>query len=217
MESVNYDPLSFNQSSQSAQHVQECFLQGSVFDKSVDQLHERLQGLCENVTPEALMEHEKTYNMKQPNSSQPIVVKVVKAHLRGSFPIQMKYCGTVDGANTKSKLANSRTVVTVACNKDPDEFLKQLGFTMMFEAQIKGHFYRKGHIKVVVAKLVNITKTFDQSKLDKVNTSHIVEASLSSSSRDDRAAEELSRFAQGLKPIVNLEKMDLRTIMGAFK
>jgi len=217
MESVNYEPISVVQSSV-AQHAQECFLQGSVFDKSVDQLHERLQGLCENVSPEALMEHEKTYHMKQPNSSLPIVVKVVKAVFpRGSFPIQMKYCGTVDGANTKSKRANSRTVVTVSCNKDPDEFLKQLGFTMMFEAQIKGHFYRKGHIKITVAKLVNITKTFDQSKLDKVATSHMVEASLSSASRDDRAAEELFRFAQGLKPIVNLEKMDMMKILSAFK
>jgi len=214
VESVDYQPLSITQNSQ---NTQECFLQGSIFDQHVNQLHDRLRGLCDNVQPFSFIDHERTYFMKTMQQTVPIIVKASRAISKFPStpgPWQLKYYGTID-SGSRNKAAMTRSVVTVACNKNPDDFLKELGFTLQYEVQLRGKLYRKGNIKIVVAKLMS--KNFDDSKYENIAQSNLVEISAPATARDEKVSIELKNFAQNLRPIVHLDKIDPKRMLQAFQ
>lgn len=208
MESVDYQPLSVSQNSV---NTQECFLQGSIFDSCVEQLNERLRGLCDNVPAEQVVDNERNYLLKAGNNA-PIHVKVCRTIAKNNVPLQLKYVGATDGNRNKSTM--TRSTVTVACNKGPDDFLKELGFQVQYDVQLRGKLYRKGNIKIIVAKILS---KFDQNKYKAASSSHLVEISAPATARDETVSSELKIFAQSLRPIVHLDKVDNKKMQQAFQ
>ncbi|XP_076803713.1 mediator of RNA polymerase II transcription subunit 18-like [Clavelina lepadiformis] len=213
MNDASYHPLSAD--SASNVNLQEFFLQGSVLDGSIDKLFGRLQGICDNVKPEMFTDRERTYYLSTPGLTTSVMVKACKSIIQPSAPWQIKYIGNIEAAD-HTKPAMIRSNVTVAVSQDPSQFLEELGFILRYEVVLRGQFYRKGNLKVTVAKLLLnsgiAASTFDATKLEAANTSHLVEISALSLMRDDGVAEEVRRFAQLLAPIAMMEKVDHRRI-----
>ncbi|XP_078486120.1 blcap protein [Ciona intestinalis] len=207
VDAADYQPLSGD--APVIANMQEFFLQGSVLDTCVDKIHERLQGLCDNVSPEAFTDHERTYVMRNTTSNMPITVKACQSLVdKSAAPWQIKYMGNTDvGDRTKSAMI--RSSVSVAVSKDPSEFLEDLGFVLQFEVILKGYFYRKGRLKITVAKL---SGSIDPSKHEAGNMSHLIELSALASPLDESAGDEVRIFSQFLRPIVYLDKVDVRRL-----
>ena len=212
VENVDYQPLSI---SETPNNTQECFLQGSIIDEYVGQLHDRLKGLCDNVPPSPFTDHERNYVMKNIDSAAQIHVTVCKSVGQDHLPYQLKYVGTT-GSTNRNKVAMTRSVVTVACNREPDSFLKELGFTLQYETQLHGHLYRKGIIKIKVARLLSKIN-FDMAKYESASTSFLVEVSAPSNVRDETVSNEIKKFAQSLHPIIHLDKIDPKKMQQAFQ
>jgi len=69
---------------------------------------------------------------------------------------------------------------------------------------------RKGRIKVTVSKVFKIGGPGSNvDNLDPVSQSHLVELSVLAPSGNDAVAEDMKLFAEQLKPLVSLDKVDL--------
>ena len=77
-----------------------------------------------------------------------------------------------------------------------------------YEFICKGSIFRKGRIKVTVTK---ISKMMDN--LEPLTASHLVELSVLAPSGNDAVGEDMKIFADQLKPLVMLDKFDLRRPM----
>jgi len=218
-ENIDYAPnLMLAQPGQSKNmKTQECYLQGSIFNQFVDQLHDRLQGLCDNVPPETFREHERTYMMKNPNGTAQ-TVKVCQAFGKTKVPFQLKYVG-LDSSSGRNKLSMTRSIVTVACNKDPVDFLKELGFVLQFETQTNGTIYKKkisrgNSLKIIVAKLMS-KQNFELNN-EHLNNSHMVEVSAPSQQHEsETVSQEVRNFALALRPIVMVDKLEQKQMQMA--
>ena len=209
VEAVNYQPLSGDNIAGNV-NLQEYYLQGSIYDSYVDKLRERLQGLCDNVEPTTFTDHERTYYLKNPLSqAPPIVVKTCKSIIQPNTPWQMKYVGSTDGPRDKSTLI--RSSVTVATSTDPGKFLEDLGFQMQFEITLNGFFYRKGNMKITVAKIAGPHQNPGNEAVAGKD-SYIVEISALATPRDESVGNEIRLFASHLKPIISLDKIDPRRL-----
>ena len=211
MTEATYHPLSSDVSMNI--NLQEYFLQGSIPDSSLDKLRERLKGLCDNVEEKHFKDLERTYILTGSSPTLPvnIVAKASKSYDNPSVPWQLRYIGPTDtGDRSKSTLIRSN--VTLAVSDDPTKFLEELGFVFKFQTDIEGYFYRKGRVKVIVAKLCPHSNSYDRSKLDSVLNSFFVEISALSSSGDKQAGDEVRNISQLLHPLVVLEKLDHRQL-----
>merc|ERR1719318_1613145 len=76
----------------------------------------------------------------------------------------------------------------------------------------KGSIFRKGRIKVTVSKVYKIVGAA-MDNLEPVTGSHLVELSVLAPSGQDAVGEDMKNFADQLKPLVMLDKFDLRRSM----
>ena len=74
----------------------------------------------------------------------------------------------------------------------------------------KGSIFRKGRIKVTVSK---VYKIIGADNLEGVTGSHLVELSVLAPSGQDAVGEDMKNFADQLKPLVMLDKFDIRRAM----
>lgn len=208
MAQATYHPLSPDLSMNI--NLQEYFLQGSVPDANVSKLRERLKGLCDNVAEKIFKDHERTFVLPSTSGTIPvnIIAKASKSLDNPALPWQLRYIGPTE----TSKPTMTRSNVTTAVSDDPSKFLEELGFVHKFRTDVEGYFYRKGRVKIVVAKMVPYQNSFDKSKVDSVFNSHLVEVSSLSSSVDKLAMDEVRSVAQLLAPLVMLEKLDHRQL-----
>ena len=77
-----------------------------------------------------------------------------------------------------------------------------------YEYISRGLIFRKGRIKVTVSKIFKVGSNLDN--LEGVTASHLVELSVLAPSGNDAVAEDMKSFADQLKPLVMLDKFDLR-------
>ena len=77
-----------------------------------------------------------------------------------------------------------------------------------YEYISRGLIFRKGRIKVTVSKIFKVGSNLDN--LEGVTASHLVELSVLAPSGNDAVAEDMKNFADQLKPLVMLDKFDLR-------
>jgi len=139
-----------------------------------------------------------------------------------SNPWQLRYLGQPEiGAKTLV-----RSCYDIACSENAVEFLTQLGFRLEFEFANKGLIFRKGRMKITVSKVYkiiggvgvpgqpppppNAQPNGPNEVLDPLSGSHLVELSVLAPSGSDKVAEDMKNFAEQLKPLVVLDKIDPR-------
>ena len=211
MAEATYHPLSPDLSMNI--NLQEYFLQGAINETHLDKLRERLRGVCDNVGEKRFRDLERTYSLAGPSSTVPvnIIAKASRSMDKPDVPWQLRYIGPTDTGD-RSKNTMIRSNVTVAVSDDPTKFLEELGFIYKFQTEVEGYFYRKGRVKIIVAKLIPSPNSYDSGKLQIALNSYLVEVSALSQSGDKTASDEVAVFFQLLYPLVQLEKLDHRIL-----
>ncbi|CAG0890809.1 unnamed protein product [Darwinula stevensoni] len=143
---------------------QEYFIQGSILDSNRDVLIHRLKGLCDNVDSdtENFHEHEMIFTLQLGNMvQQHLTLRVRRALDQGldpsTTPWMLRYCGTTEYGDGKSRVTPVRSSIDVACTCNVVEFLNELGFKLDFEYMLKGQVFRKGRMKITLSKIFRET------------------------------------------------------------
>ncbi|XP_019614915.1 PREDICTED: mediator of RNA polymerase II transcription subunit 18-like isoform X3 [Branchiostoma belcheri] len=195
--------------------MQEYLLQGSVLDSSCETLLHRLRGLSDNVEagPEAFVDQEQVYILRG-SQTPPVLLRARRAlDQPDSLPCQLRYVGTAEaGIGDKSRSTLVRTCIDVATSDNVTTFLTDMGFRLDHECVVKGFLFTKGCIKVTVSKIFRLTVPGNTENLEPLSLSHLVELSVVSPSGQDEVADTMKLFAEQLKPIVQLEKVDHRRL-----
>jgi mediator of RNA polymerase II transcription subunit 18 len=192
---------------------QEYLLQGSILDAHVDVLKHRLRGLCDNVDSgqETFHERELVYSI-QGTTSQPLNLRVRRSvdpvALAADVPWQLRYIGQPELGNRPTIV---RSCYDIACSDNAVEFLTELGCRLEFEYVAKGFLFRKGRMKVTVSKIFKPPPLGAPSESnDPLTNSHLVELSVLAPSGGVAVADDMKNFAEQLRPLVILDKIDPR-------
>lgn len=190
---------------------QQYLLQGSILDDSVDILLQKLKGMCDSSdeTTSRFKEHEIVYSMREP-SNQTVSVRVKKQLAPPGQPCLLTYLGHPE-IGDKNRPTTVRTCVEVNCTSNVCSFLQELGFVMDFEYISQGWQFQKNKLRVTVSKIFRINPSnVDHST--PMTKSYLIEVSLISSGSNEQAPNEVQAFCEQLKPLVNMEKYDPRSI-----
>lgn len=194
---------------------QEYLLQGSVLDSSVEVLLHRLRGLCDNVDsgPESFHDHEMCFSIRRgPPPEQPLYLRVRRAIDYQDMPWQLRYIGQPE-LGDKSRPTIVRSSIDIATSNTVVDFLTELGCILDFEYIARGYMFRKGRMKITVSK---IFKMGQQGKtpegVEAISQSYLVELSVLAPSGQDAIAEDMRIFAEQLRPLVQLEKIDYKRL-----
>ena len=165
--------LSQNRSFPSLEYV----LQGSILDDSVDLLKARLQGLCDNITGwtfffyfrckslihfvffrtgevEQFHDHETVYTIRIPGAAN-VSLRVRYAVDDLPNPIyHLRYVASADLDRNQS--VSVRQFHDCCVTKSIQTFLPELGFTFDYDFFAKGYIFRKGRMKITVAKISTV-------------------------------------------------------------
>jgi len=197
---------------------QEYLLQGSILDSAVEHLLHRLKGLCDNVDtgPESFHDHEICFSLRVPNQTvpPPLLLRVRKA-LDVEAPYQLRYIGNPEiGDRTRPTLV--RSSIDIACTSTIVEFLTELGCRVEFEYTNRGYMFRKGRMKITVSKIFKTSgiplKPGEPFTEQPISQSYLVELSVLAPTGQDAIGEEMRVFAEQLKPLVQLEKIDFKRL-----
>ncbi|XP_076060467.1 mediator complex subunit 18 [Oratosquilla oratoria] len=197
---------------------QEFLLQGSVLDTSLSLLIERLRGLCDNADAklEQFSDLEVVFVLKDfsaPPSHTPqshgVMLRVRRSLDHPELPWQLRYVGYPEVGNRPALVRNCLDV-TVSTNVI--DFLQELGAKVDHEFMAKGYILKKGRIKVTVFKIIKVNNGMPKENLETLTMSHLVELSVITSKIDESVADDLRSFADQLKPLVQLEKIDYRRL-----
>jgi len=223
----------------SAPIPQEYYLVGSIIDTSVDVLLHRLRGLCDQLEPlqgtvdahpmsaslaahreghavQPFHEHEQIYSMKTNAHGAPTQLRVRRSldPRHQSAPYHLRYLGTSE--NEKAKSVMTRQYISVMCNDAVVPVIEQgMGFRFDYELVLKGFLFRKGKMKVIVSKMYKMPNFGKVETIEPMTMSHMVELSVigppgGGAGSADPLGDEMKTFADILKPLVNLEKVDPR-------
>ncbi|KAI4458409.1 glycosyl hydrolase [Holotrichia oblita] len=194
----------------------EYLLQGSVVDQYVEVLLHRLRGLCDNVDDgaETFYDHEMCFSLCMNSSGNPLVfpLRVRRALDAQDAPYQLRYIGQQE-LGDKNRPTIVRSSIDVACSASIVEFLQELGCRLDFEYTARGYMFRKGRMKITVSKICKCgggNKPGENIEL--ISQSYLVELSVLAPSGYDAIAEDMRVFAEQLKPLVHLEKIDYKRL-----
>ncbi|XP_045174881.1 mediator of RNA polymerase II transcription subunit 18-like [Mercenaria mercenaria] len=192
--------------------LQEHLLQGSIVDASKDYLINRLRGLCDNSDspPGTFQDHEMVFQMKGNPQQQPVNV-----HLRHSLTEtecwHLRYVGTAE-IGDKSRHTLVRSCVDMGVSDSIVKYLNEIGFKLEYEFVAKGYFFHKGRMKVTVSKMYKINQQGDVNNIEPITLSNLVELSVVAPTGQEQIGEDMKNFAEQLKPLVQLEKVDHRKL-----
>jgi len=201
---------------------QEYLLQGSILDAHRDTLLHRLRGLCDNAenSPEHFNDYESVYMLRNSSASaavgqqsQFVLFRVRHALDRPEAPAHIRYLGNAEmGDRTRQTLV--RACLDVAVSSNVREFLMEMGFRLDHDYVAQGFFFRKGRMKVTVYKIFTLLQPgkTDSSNLEPLGASHLVELSVVAPLGQEQIGEDMKNFADQLKPLVSLDKVDHRRI-----
>lgn len=192
-------------------NMMEYLLQGSVLDQSMESLLHRLRGLCDNMEPESFADHELVYLLKG-QQGNPFMLRARRSLLHPTAPWHLRYLGQPE-VGDKSRHALVRNCVDVAASHSLPEFLNEMGFRMDHEFVAKGQMFRKGAMKVVVSKLLRVLATGNTENTEPLSLSYLVELSVLAPAGQDTVSEDMRSFAEQLKPLLHLEKIDPKRLM----
>ena len=92
-------------------------------------------------------------------------------------------------------------------------FLMEMGFRMDHEFVARGHLFRKGIMKIVVYKIFRILVPGNTDNTEALSLSYLVELSVVAPAGQDMVSDDMRNFAEQLKPLVHLEKIDPKRLM----
>lgn len=195
---------------------QEYLLQGSVLDQYVEVLLHRLRGLCDNVDsgPESFHDHELCFTLRAPNpSGGPTILplRVRRALDVNDAPFQLRYVGQQE-LGDKNRPTVVRSSIDMACSSTIVEFLTELGCRLDFEYIARGYMFRKGRMKITVSKIFKMGGNKPGEGVEPISQSYLVELSVLAPSGQDAIGEEMRVFAEQLRPLVQLEKIDYKRL-----
>lgn len=195
---------------------QEYLLQGSVLDSAVEVLLHRLRGLCDNVDsgPETFHDHEMCFSIRRGSpQEQPLLLRVRRALDYQDMPWQLRYIGQPE-LGDKSRPTIVRSSIDIATSNTVVEFLTELGCKLDFEYIARGYMFRKGRMKVTVSKIFKMSQgKMPDSSMEAISQSYLVELSVLAPSGQDAIAEDMRIFAEQLRPLVQLEKIDYKRLV----
>jgi len=199
---------------------QEYLLQGSILDSHQPTLLHRLRGLCDDAehSPEPFRDYEAVYQIKNSNSGpgqgSPFVLFRVRHSLdKPESPPHIRYVGSAE-LGDRSRPTLVRACLDVAVSPNVRDFLTEMGFRLDHDFVAEGFFFHKGRMKVLVYKVKKLKQpgSFDPSHLEDVGGSHLVELSVVAPLGQEQVGEDMKNFADTLKPLVSLEKVDHRRL-----
>ncbi|XP_067051902.1 mediator of RNA polymerase II transcription subunit 18-like isoform X2 [Acropora muricata] len=136
--------------------------------------------------------------------------------LKGIFVLllnrQLRYVGQSEMGD-KSRSTLLRSCVEVSTSDNLITFLKELGFKYESEFVLKGYYFVKGHMRIIVSQVCRVINVNDPQSAQPISDSYLVEISLMTTVQQDTLAEEIKAFAELLKPLVHLEKIDHRKLL----
>lgn len=197
---------------------QEYLLQGSVLDSHHEVLLHRLRGLCDSAdtSPALFNDYEAVYQLKNTTQqSQYILFRIRQSLSHPDAPCHIRYLGQAEiGLADKNRHTLVRACYDVACSNNVREFLNELGFKLDHEYVAKGFFFHKGRMKVTVSKLYRMQQPgkTDPNNLEAISASHFVELSVVAPMGQESIGEDMKTFAEQLKPLCVLEKVDHRRL-----
>lgn len=181
------------------QNQLEYFLQGSIGKDSVHTLVHRLRGLCDGVSRQVTTfgDHEMVFTLG--NSSSNISFRVRHSLDDPKAPWQLRYVGQSEMGD-KSRSTLLRSCVEVSTSDNLITFLKELGFKYESEFVLKGYYFVKGHMRIIVSQVCRVINVNDPQSAQPISDSYLVEISLMTTVQQDTLAEEIKAFAELLKP-----------------
>ncbi|KAG4068266.1 hypothetical protein HA402_007786 [Bradysia odoriphaga] len=193
----------------------EYLLQGTILDSHVDHLVQRLRGLCDNVDQglQTFHDHEICFSLQSTQQGQvaPLILRVRRA-IDMDAPFQLRYIGHQE-VGDRTRLTLVRNSLDIACTPTVIEYLKELGCTVDFEYTIRGYMFRKGRMKITVSKIFKLggVPSNPESYTEPIpfTQSYLVELSVVTASQDG-IGKEMVHFADQLRPLVKLEKIDYK-------
>lgn len=194
---------------------QEYLLQGSVLDVAVEVLLHRLRGLCDNVDsgPESFNDHELCLSLRSPPQGAPLVLRVRRALDVPDAVWQLRYVGQYE-LGDKNRPTIVRSSLDMACSSTIVDFLTELGCRIDYEYIVRGYMFRKGRMKVTVSKIFKMGNISNKPSegVEPISQSYLVELSVLAPSGQDAIAEDMRIFAEQLRPLVQLEKIDYKRL-----
>lgn len=190
---------------------QEYLLQGSILESAVDHLLHRLKGLCDNVDtgPEPFHDLEVCLSLRSQNHQAPLILRVRRS-LDVDTAYQLRYIGQPEIDRARPTLV--RSSIDVGCTSTVLEFLTELGCRLDFEYISRGYMFRKGRMKITVSKIMKIIPGKQDMGNEQVSQSYLVELSVLAPNGQDAIGDEMRLFAEQLKPLVQLEKIDCKRL-----
>uniref|UniRef100_A0A8C3EJQ6 Mediator of RNA polymerase II transcription subunit 18 n=4 Tax=Corvoidea TaxID=192204 RepID=A0A8C3EJQ6_CORMO len=192
-------------------NMMEYLLQGSVLDQSLESLLHRLRGLCDNMEPETFLDHEMVFLLKGQQAS-PFVLRARRSMDKNGMPWHLRYLGQPE-IGDKNRHALVRNCVDIATSDNLTDFLVEMGFRMDHEFVAKGHVFRKGIMKIVVYKIFRILMPGNTESIEPLSLSYLVELNVVAPAGQDIVSDDMRNFAEQLKPLVHLEKIDPKRLM----
>ncbi|XP_070805808.1 mediator of RNA polymerase II transcription subunit 18 isoform X1 [Pituophis catenifer annectens] len=184
---------------------------GSVLDQSLESLLHRLRGLCDNMEPETFVDHEMVFLLKGQQAS-PFVLRTRRSMDKPGAPWHLRYLGQPEMGD-KNRHALVRNCVDIATSDNLTDFLVEMGFRMDHEFVAKGHVFRKGIMKIVVYKIFRILLPGNTDNIEPLSLSYLVELNIVAPAGQDMVSDDMRSFAEQLKPLVHLEKIDPKRLM----
>lgn len=129
-------------------------------------------------------------------------------------PYQLRYIGQQEvGDRTRPTLV--RNSLDIACTSTVVEYLQELGCRIDFEYTNRGYMFRKGRMKITVSKIFKMggipTKP-GETYTEPISQSYLVELSVLAPTGQDGIGKDMMQFAEQLKPLVQLEKIDYKRL-----
>lgn len=127
-------------------------------------------------------------------------------------PWQLRYIGQHE-LGDKNRPTVVRSSIDMACSSTILDFLTELGCRIDFEYYTRGYMFRKGRMKVTVSKIFKVGgMTGKPEPVEPISQSYLVELSVLAPSGQDAIAEDMRIFAEQLRPLVHLEKIDYKRL-----
>ncbi|GMT28330.1 hypothetical protein PFISCL1PPCAC_19627, partial [Pristionchus fissidentatus] len=190
----------------------ECILWGSLYEKNLLDLENRLAGICDPGYTD-FNEHEMSFSLKT-NATADVTLRLRrKFHAETSSTNQwrFRYVGRPEPDPTCPVVVR-KVIDSVAHSHNMMDFVKTLGLRLDYEYIAKGKVWTCGAIKIVVSSLkrTKIVGKYEMENLEKLGDSLLIELSVTipDSMEYLPVARQLKTFSTQLYPLVELQKVE---------
>lgn len=152
------------------------------------------------------------FYFRGPPPEQPLLLRVRRALDYPEMPWQLRYIGQPE-LGDKSRPTIVRSSIDIGTSSTVVDFLTELGCRLDYEYIIRGYMFRKGRMKVTVSKIFKMCQGKVPESVEPISQSYLVELSVLAPSGQDAVAEDMRIFAEQLKPLVQLEKLDYKRLI----